>query len=319
MKYWKRITLAALVVLTCFITLYAYAVTHPTNAISHKACTSWDIVKRKAFLLTHSDYSSKPVLDKNFQIAPGTATEVPMLMYHYIEPKINHRETNNKSIIILEDFEANMKYLHDEGYSTITLEQLEQYVKGQIPLPQKSIVITFDDGYQNNYTLAYPVLKKYNFHASLFVIGSKLQDQPSAFDPAKKTFISKQEMQAATDVFEFNSHTYNLHHKGFQRCGNDVPVGLDTSLLDDDIKLMKEKGIDTPYLAYPFGYTSTQMIYQLQKNGYRMAFSVRPGFVRPGDNPMKLPRLTVTTGTDLAALLHPQSDHPESLPVEISH
>ena len=118
-------------------------------------------------------------------------------MYHYIEPKINHREINNKSIIILEDFEANMKYLHDEGYSTITLEQLEQYVKGQIPLPQKSIVITFDDGYQNNYTLAYPVLKKYNFHASLFVIGSKIQDQPPAFDPAKKTFISKQEMQAA--------------------------------------------------------------------------------------------------------------------------
>ena len=82
---------------------------------------------------------------------------------------------------------------------------------------------------------------------------------------------------------------------------------------------MKEKGIDTPYLAYPFGYTSTQMIYQLQKNGYRMAFSVRSGFVRPGDNPMKLPRLTVTTGTDLAALLHPESDHPESPNVEISH
>ena len=145
--------------LTCSITLYSYAVTHPTNALSHKACTSWDIVKRKAFELSHTDFSNQSVL-----------------MYHYIEPKLNNHETDNKSIINLEDFEQNMKYLHDEGYRTITLNQLEQYVSGKISLPQKSIVITFDDGYQNNYTLAYPVLQKYNFHASLFVIGSKIQD-----------------------------------------------------------------------------------------------------------------------------------------------
>ncbi|PQP80815.1 hypothetical protein C0Q44_25420 [Paenibacillus sp. PCH8] len=300
--------LAALALLTCTITLYAYAVTHPTNAMSHKACTSWDMVKRKAFQLSHADYSSRPALDRStFQIEHGTATEVPVLMYHYIEPKQNNHETGNKSIINLEDFEQNMKYLYNEGYSTVTLDQLEQYVSGKISLPKKSIVITFDDGYQNNYTLAYPVLQKYNFHASLFIIGSKIQGQPAEFDPAKKSFISKPEMQAATDVFEFNSHTYNLHHKGFMRCGDNVPVGLDTSLLDDDIQRMKETGIDTPYLAYPFGYTSTQMIYKLQQHGYRMAFTVRSGFVHPGDPLMKLPRLTVTTGTDLAALLQPDS------------
>lgn len=187
MKYWKKITLALLAMLTCSITLYAYAVTHPTNALSHKACTSWDIVKRKAFELSHTDFSNQPALDRStFRVERGTATEVPVLMYHYIEPKLNNHETGNKSIINLEDFEQNMKYLHDEGYRTITLDQLEQYVSGKISLPQKSIVITFDDGYHNNYTLAYPVLQKYNFHASLFVIGSKIQDQPSEFDPAKK-------------------------------------------------------------------------------------------------------------------------------------
>lgn len=315
MKYWKKITLALLAMLTCSITLYAYAVTHPTNAVSHKACTSWDIVKRKAFELSHTDFSNQSALDRStFKIEQGTATEVPVLMYHYIEPKLNNHETDNKSIINLEDFEQNMKYLHDEGYQTITLNQLEQYVNGRISLPQKSIVITFDDGYQNNYTLAYPVLQKYNFHASLFVIGSKIQDQPSEFEPAINSFISKPEMQASTDVFEFNSHTYNLHHKGFMRCGNSVPVGLDTSLLDDDIQHMKQTGIDTPYLAYPFGYTSTQMIYKLQQHGYRMAFTVKSGFVHPGDHPMKLSRLTVTTGTDLASLLQPESSPQNELP-----
>lgn len=315
MKYWKKITLSVLAMLICSITLYAYAVTHPTNAMSHKACTSWDIVKRKAFQLSHTDYTSQNALDRStFKIETGTATEVPVLMYHYIEPELNDHQTDNKSIISLEDFKQNMKYLHDEGYHTITLDQLEQYVNGKLSLPMKSIVITFDDGYQNNYTLAYPVLQKYNFHASLFVIGSKIQDQPSESRPAIDSFISKPEMQAATDVFEFNSHTYNLHHKGFMRCGNSVPVGLDTRLLDEDIQQMKQTGIDTPYLAYPFGYTSTQMIYKLQQHGYRMAFTVKPGFVHPGDDLMKLPRLTVTTGTDLATLLQPESSLHNELP-----
>ncbi|WFR61846.1 polysaccharide deacetylase family protein [Paenibacillus amylolyticus] len=311
----EKITLSVLAMLICSITLYAYAVTHPTNAMSHKACTSWDIVKRKAFQLSHTDYTSQNALDRStFKIETGTATEVPVLMYHYIEPELNDHQTDNKSIISLEDFKQNMKYLHDEGYHTITLDQLEQYVNGKLSLPMKSIVITFDDGYQNNYTLAYPVLQKYNFHASLFVIGSKIQDQPSESRPAIDSFISKPEMQAATDVFEFNSHTYNLHHKGFMRCGNSVPVGLDTRLLDEDIQQMKQTGIDTPYLAYPFGYTSTQMIYKLQQHGYRMAFTVKPGFVHPGDDLMKLPRLTVTTGTDLATLLQPESSLHNELP-----
>ncbi|MCM3175265.1 polysaccharide deacetylase family protein [Paenibacillus sp. MER 99-2] len=305
---WKKCLLVTLAVLTCLTTVYVYAVNHPSNALAHKACTSWDMVKREAFSLSHSEYNSIPALDTTtFQVEPGTASEVPVLMYHYIEPHMDAQKKQNKSMISLQDFEKNMKYLHDEGYHTITLEELEDYVNGRISLPSKSIVITFDDGYQNNYTLAYPVLKKYDFHASIFVIGSKIQDQPSVFDSSKDTFLSKPEIEAGSDVFEYNSHTYNLHHKGFIRCGQLVPAGLDTSLLNDDIQQMKQTGIDTPYIAYPFGYTSTQMIYYLQQNGYRMAFTVVQGMVKPGADLMRLPRLTVTTGTDLSTLLQSSS------------
>ncbi|WP_342555441.1 polysaccharide deacetylase family protein [Paenibacillus sp. FSL R7-0652] len=304
MKYSKKIILAALALLTCTITLYAYAVNHPTNALSHKACTSWNIVQRKMFTLSHPDFSMYSKVDRSkIVIKEGTAAEVPVLMYHYVTPKQDNREPNNKSIIDLEVFEQNMKYLYENGYRTVTLAQLEQYVNGEISLPEKSIVITFDDGYQNNYTLAYPVLKKYHFHASLFVIGSRIQPTPVVFDPAKKSDISKPEMQAGSDVFEYNSHTFNLHHKGYTVCGDDLPVTLDTNLLDHDIEQIKQIGIDTPYIAYPYGYFSVQMIYKLQQHGYRMGFTVMPGFVRPGDSPMVLPRLTVTNDTDLPTLL----------------
>ena len=309
MKYSKKILLAALALLTSTIILYAYAVNHPTNTLSHKACSSWNIVQRKFFTLTHSDFSMYSKLDPSkLNIKEGTATKVPVLMYHYVTPKIDNHEPKNKSIIDLDVFEQNMKYLYENGYRTVTLAQLEQYVNGEISLPEKSFVITFDDGYQNNYTLAYPILKKYHFHASLFVIGSRIQSKPVAFDSSKKSDISKQEMAAGSDVFEYNSHTFNLHHKGYTVCGDDLPVTLDTSLLDHDIEQIKNIGIDTPYIAYPYGYFSEQMIYKLHQHGYRMGFTVRPGFVHPGDAPMVLPRLTVTNDTDLPTLLQTGSN-----------
>lgn len=309
MKHIRKLLLASLALLTCTVTLYAYAVNHPTNALSHKACSSWNIVQRKFFTLTHSDFSLRSKLDRsNFVIKQGTATKVPVLMYHYVTPKVDNHEPKNKSIIDLDVFEQNMKYLHENGYRTVTLAQLEQYVNGEISLPEKSFVITFDDGYQNNYTLAYPILKKYHFHASLFVIGSRIQSTPVAFNPSKKSDISKQEMAAGSDVFEYNSHTFNLHHKGYMVCGDDLPVTLDTSLLDHDIEQIKHIGINTPYIAYPYGYFSEQMIYKLHQHGYRMGFTVRPGFVHPGDSPMVLPRLTVTNDTDLPTLLQTGSN-----------
>ncbi|MBR2566684.1 MAG: polysaccharide deacetylase family protein [Paenibacillus sp.] len=309
MKHLKKIILSSLALLTCSITLYAYAVNHPTNALSHKACTSWKIVERKMFTLFNTDFSMHSKLDRSkLVVKQGTATEAPVLMYHYITPKADNREPGNKSVVDLETFEQNMKFLYDNGYRTVSLSELEQYVNGEISLPQKSFVITFDDGYQNNYTLAYPVLKKYNFHASLFVIGSRIQPEPVAFDSSKKSDISKPEMEAGSDVFEYNSHTFNLHHKGYMVCGDDLPITLDTNLLDQDIEQIKRAGIDTPYIAYPYGYFSVQMIYKLQQHGYRMGFTVIPGFVRPGDSPMVLPRLTVTNETDLSILLQTDSN-----------
>ncbi|WP_326847782.1 hypothetical protein [Paenibacillus macerans] len=82
-------------------------------------------------------------------------------------------------------------------------------------------------------------------------------------------------------------------------------AGQDPSLVEKDIALMKEKVVDSPYFAYPFGEKTRQMIYYLQENGYRMAFTVYQGFVKPGDRLMTLKRLTVTSDTDIDKLLNP--------------
>ncbi|MGG4553781.1 polysaccharide deacetylase family protein [Paenibacillus humicus] len=293
----------ALISLAFIIILYAVAVANPGTVLSRKACSSWSLVKDQAFVMTHPRQDGSQKLPANFLIQPGTAEQVPVLMYHYITPQANNDQPDNNSIITLEAFEENMNYLHEQGYYTATMEELEQYVLGKTSLPAKTVVITFDDGYQNNYIYAYPILKKYGFQATIFVIGSRIQQETSPFDPAKKSFLSFEEIKASSDVFEYHSHTYDLHQKGFKKCGLDYATGFDTKSLTADIAKMKELGIDSPYFAYPFGEKSTQMIYSLQENNYRMAFTVLQGFVKPGDSLMRLNRLTVTTATDFAKLL----------------
>lgn len=293
----------ALILLAFIIILYAVAVANPGTVLSRKACSSWSLVKDQAFVMTHPRQDGSQKLPDNFLIQPGTAEQVPVLMYHYITPQANNDQPDNNSIITLEAFEENMNYLHEQGYYTATMEELEQYVLGKTSLPAKTVVITFDDGYQNNYIYAYPILKKYGFQATIFVIGSRIQQETSPFDPAKKSFLSFEEIKASSDVFEYHSHTYDLHQKGFKKCGLDYATGFDTKSLTADIAKMKELGIDSPYFAYPFGEKSTQMVYSLQENNYRMAFTVLQGFVKPGDSLMRLNRLTVTTATDFAELL----------------
>src|SRR5690606_18803891 len=79
-----------------------------------------------------------------------TAERIPVLMYHAVLPAADNPNPNNASIINLEAFEAQMGYLHEEGYYTASLAELEQFVHGRLVLPEKTVVITFDDGYENN-------------------------------------------------------------------------------------------------------------------------------------------------------------------------
>lgn len=303
----KKIIISLVSIFILFIIVYAIAVTHPNNTISQKACTSWGMVNNKWFTFTNKAEINNSKLPDGFTVKPGTAKQVPVLMYHYITPHADNKEPRNNSIINLESFEKGMKYLYDQGYYTATINELEQYVQGKLTLPVKTVVLTFDDGYQNNIMYAYPILKKYGFHATIFVIGNRVQEHTVQFEPTQKSYLSRDEMKSSADVFEYHSHTYDLHRKNFIKCGRIASSGLDVTKIEKDISRMKESGIDSPYFSYPFGEYSTQMIYYLQKNGYRMGFSVRQGMVRPGDRMMTLNRLTVTTSTDLSELFQSYS------------
>ena len=89
-------------------------------------------------------------------------------------PVLNYHQVNNKYQTVLtmkpENFDEQMKYLHDNDYHSITQEEFDAYMSGDGDLPDRPVMITFDDGYIDNYKEAYPILKKYGFTATIFVI-----------------------------------------------------------------------------------------------------------------------------------------------------
>ena len=92
---------------------------------------------------------------------------VPIIMYHSVKPQAGPTEM---LCVPLNKFESQMRFLKQQKYNVITLEQLAGLIREGKSIPRKTVVITFDDGYKDNYTYAFPVLQKYGLPATIFII-----------------------------------------------------------------------------------------------------------------------------------------------------
>ncbi len=203
------------------------------------------------------------------------ATGVPVLNYHRVDSGIRH-----SLVVPPEEFKKQMQYLHDEGYHTITLDDLYEYVTNGKELPDKPVLITFDDGYIDNYNEAFPILKEYNFKATLFMITSSIGENRFMNLPQLK------EMQA--NGIDIQSHTVN--HKDLR------DMSLDNArdeLISSKAILEDRIGHQVRYIAYPGGFANKDIDRMAQESGYRMAFTVQAGNVEPGQDLYKLPREAV--------------------------
>ncbi|BBB91965.1 MAG TPA: polysaccharide deacetylase family protein [Methylomusa anaerophila] len=199
---------------------------------------------------------------------------IPVLNYHGVEDNVN-----NPLALEIKDFEDQMAYLHTKGYTAITPDQLLDYLSAGKKLPDKPVLITFDDGYANNYTNAYPILKKYGFTAVFFLITDVI-----GHDPWYMNWDQVKEMRQ--QGFQFGSHT--LSHADLTK----VPVA------QVNLQLVKSReGIEwrlnTPvrYLAYPGGAYDSQIEKLVLQAGYKAAFSVKFGRVQKGGNLLALERI----------------------------
>lgn len=201
---------------------------------------------------------------------------IPVLNYHLIEDNVR-----NPLALSNQDFEKQMAYLQEKGYSSITPDQLVAHLKAGAPLPDKPILITFDDGYRDNYVNAYPIMKKYGFTGTVFLITDVVGHDNWYLD-----WDQVREMHKGG--FVFGSHT--LSH-----------VSL-TAVTPDEAfhQLIRSKEgiewrLDAPvkYFAYPTGTYSDEIQELVKKSGYEGAFTVDFGRVSLKSDVYALERIPI--------------------------
>lgn len=185
----------------------------------------------------------------------------PVLMYHDIKPvPINGFDVS------VGDFKKQLDFLQQKGYTTLSAEQITECVKKRQAFPEKSILITFDDGYQGIYTYAAPELKRRNMKAVFFMI-------PGDFDKALKDYpyvTTKQVLEMAQDPnFSICSHT--MTHPSLITCSTSA---IKEELIKSKQILEKLTGRPCDLLAYPCGYYNNDVITAVNKAGYTAAFAV---------------------------------------------
>jgi peptidoglycan/xylan/chitin deacetylase (PgdA/CDA1 family) len=207
-------------------------------------------------------YSMKYIKNAN----PGKLKGVPIISYHSVSDKAVGEADMTVSP---EMFDRQMKCLFDLGYTPIVFNQLDQ-----ISGIDKPILITLDDGYEDNYTYAYPVLKKYDFHATIFLISSTT---------GHEKFLKTGQIQEMSGLIDFESHT--VSHKDLTKMSAE---NVDYEAKESKACLEKLLNKKMQVIAYPFGSYKRSTIPIVQKYySYAVTFAYGNVFSRPGNYELK--------------------------------
>lgn len=221
-------------------------------------------------------------------------TPVPVLMYHHF---IEKGSAQTDTVVSAQAFDEQMGALREAGYTAITPGQLIDYVDGAGELPEKPILITMDDGYTSNLTIAAPILEKHGMTATVFVIGINVGEENylHSGQPLDPPRFDWEEARPWVDkgVLTVQSHTYDMHQRnwyGFsgrdgvlQRSGEseeDYRAALKADFLRAQREMKENMGTDMVALAFPFGLCSPQAVEELKELGVRLTFTTDCGCSR---------------------------------------
>ncbi|HMM22975.1 MAG TPA: polysaccharide deacetylase family protein [Selenomonadales bacterium] len=211
--------------------------------------------------------------------ALATYSEVPVLNYHQV-----NNEAHNSLTLSSSEFEDQMAYLAKSGYTSISPEQLVDYLQYGKELPPNPILITFDDGYEDNYRVAYPILRKYHFTATIFLITDFVGNNG-------RYLTWKQVREMRDNGFDFESHT--LSHI---LLSNATDEEIRSQLVKSKEALEWRLGQKVEYLAYPGGAYDQQVVKLAKEAGYRAAFTIDLGRDAKYCNLFSLNRIPIFEG-----------------------
>jgi len=201
----------------------------------------------------------------------------PILMYH----SVDMFKDITKLSVSPETFSRQMAFLYRHKYNVISFEEMVKLIKNKERIPPKTVTITFDDGYINNYTEAYPILKKYNFPATIFMITSMI---------GKPAYLSWEHLKELKENgIAIESHT--ISHRW-------MPDLSDADLKKEvyESKKILEKGLKKKvnFISYPVGAYDKRVQSCVKQAGYKGACGTNPGPTKKWDDIYALKRLRIS-------------------------
>lgn len=208
----------------------------------------------------------KDILVKKRQSEP---LNVPILLYHYVEIVTDLNDTFRMSQSLTpKQFEDQIVTLLEAGFTPVHMEDLYQYFQAEVSLPQKAVVLTFDDGYQDFYTDVFPILQKYNIKATIYVV--------SGFVDLNKNYLTSDQLNvlAKSSLVEIGSHSVNHYHLSLIPLYQAVyEIGHSKQVLEASL------GKKVEHFAYPYG-SYNELIKKLAEDaGFKTAVTIDDGLM----------------------------------------
>ncbi|GHV08021.1 xylanase deacetylase [Clostridia bacterium] len=208
---------------------------------------------------------------------------LPVLMYHRILKNDTARDVYT---ISMSAFEQDLKFLSENGYTSVATNDVYNFLTRGTPLPEKPVLLTFDDGHYSTLTYAVPLLERYGFKASVFVVGTFTEmDTKTTPNPAF-SYITWEQMDKLPACLEIGNHSYNLHSYTGLRNGITKRKGeslaayrmlLASDLLTLQSKIADHTGSRPIALALPFGARSSAAFPVMDAVGLRLTFGSTEG------------------------------------------
>jgi len=233
----------------------------------------------------------------NIPAAVDEGNQVPVLMYHKVNP--DPRVGGLGLRVPPDKFNREMAFLYRNGFHTVSLTDLVAHFREGRPLPPRPVVITFDDGYRDNYTYAFPILKKYHFTATIFVVagtvgGINSFDVRKHLQPVNRMADWAELKQMAAYGITIGSHTMTHPH-----LAKVSPAEARRQIEESKMVLEKHLGRPVQVFSYPYGSFNARVVGLVEQSGYLAAVTTVQGINGPRTNPFLLKRVRIMGSYDM--------------------
>jgi len=221
-------------------------------------------------------------------VPPGRqSVRVPILMYHYIRVNPDPRDKVGFNLSVTPaDFTQQMDWLAQHGYHPVDFDDLRGYLMGHANLPSRPVVLTFDDGYRDMYTTAFPVLRAHGFKAVSYVVSGFVGS------PSSVTVDQVQQMNA--NGIEIGAHT--VSHADLTRIS---PAERHREVFDSKASLEALLGHPVLDFCYPSGRVDDAVVREVEAAGFETATTTQPGVLHSAGDRFTWTRVRVGGGEPL--------------------